>query len=69
MGDDSDAVCTIVNIKKKAKIAFVICVVLFVFGCFCIPIVIYATSSDITPIKELGIEFDIDTCTQQVSYM
>ena len=56
---------TIAN-KKKAEAVFVTCVFVFVFGYFCIPIIIYATSSDVT---ELGIDFDIVSCVQEVSYI
>ena len=56
--------------QKKAEVIFVTCVFILVFGCFCIPIIIYATSSDVTPITELGIiELEIDNCLQQVSYI
>ena len=54
--------------KKIAEIIIVSCVCGIIFSCFCTPIIIYATSSDVTPSTELRIdEFDIDNCSQQVS--
>ena len=49
---------------KKKEIIFVIGVFSFVFCCFSIPIIIYATSSDVTPRQDL--EINIDNCPQQV---
>ena len=53
--------------NKKTEIILVICVFLFVFCCFSIPIVIYATSSDVTPRQDIGIDIDVDNCPQQVT--
>ena len=52
--------------NKKGEVAFVICVFLFVFCCFSVPIIIYATSSDVTPRQDIGIDIDVDNCPQQV---
>ena len=52
---------------KKGEIIFIIGVCLFVFCCFSIPIIIYATSSDVTPRQEFDIEIDVDNCPQQVT--
>ena len=52
--------------NKKIEVAFVICVFLFVFCCFSIPIIIYATNSDVSPRQENGIKIDIANCSQQV---
>ena len=38
----------------------------FVFGCFSVPIIIYATSSDVTPSQEIRVDIDIENCPQQV---
>ncbi|XP_065914487.1 uncharacterized protein [Dysidea avara] len=54
--------------KKIAEIIIVSCVCGIIFSCFCTPIIIYATSSDVTPSTELRIdEFDIDNCSQQMA--
>ena len=54
--------------NKKGEIIFAICVFLFVFCCSSIPIIIYATSSDVTPRQDIGVEIDINNCPQQVSF-
>ena len=54
--------------NKKGEVIFVICVFLFVFCCFSIPVIIYAASSDVTPRQDIGVEIDINNCAQQVSY-
>ena len=54
--------------KKLIEIVFLSCFCAIISIAFCIPIVIYATSSDTPPIPDLEIdEFDIDNCSQQVS--
>ena len=56
------------NYKRILEILFVSFVCGIIFICFCIPIIIYATSSDVTPIADLEIDdLDIDNCSQQVS--
>lgn len=52
---------------KKGEIIFIIGVCLFVSCCFSVPIVIYATSSDVTPSQDFDIEIDVDNCPQQVA--
>jgi len=52
--------------NKKIEIIFVTCVFLFVFSCFSVPIIIYATSSDVAPIQEIGVDIDVQNCPQQV---
>ena len=53
------------NCKKIPEICFVSSVCGVIFSCFCVPIIIYVTSSDV---KELGIDqLNIDNCSQQVS--
>ena len=52
---------------KKSEIIFVIGVCLFVFCCFSIPIIIYATSSDVTPRQGFHTEIDVDNCPQKVT--
>ena len=47
--------------NKKGEVAFIICVFSFVFCCFSVPIIIYATSSDVTPRQDIEIN-----CPQQV---
>ena len=54
--------------NKKGEIIFVICVFLFVFCCFSIPIIFYADSLDVTPRQDIGVEIDINSCPQQVSF-
>ena len=54
------------KMDKKGEVIFVICVFSFVLCCFSIPIIIYATSSDVTPRQDIGIEIDVDNCPQQV---
>ena len=52
--------------KKLCEVVLVSCVFSVVFGCFSIPIItFYATTSDVVPEQEIGI--DIDECTQQVN--
>ena len=51
---------------KPGEVILVICVFSFVVCCFSIPIIIYATSSDVTPSQDIGIEIDVDNCPQQV---
>ena len=51
---------------RKGEITLVIGVFLFVFCCFSVPIILYATSSDVTPSQEFEIEIDVDNCPQQV---
>ena len=51
---------------KKGEIIFVIGVFSFVFCCFSIPIIIYATSSDVTPRQGFHTEIDVDNCPQKV---
>jgi len=56
--------------KNKAEVIFVTCVFIFVIGCFCIPVIIYVTSSDVVPLTELGIiDLEVDDCLQQVRFM
>jgi len=56
------------NSKKITEITVVSCICGVIFCIFCAPIIIYATSDDITPMIELGIDWiDIVNCTQQVS--
>ena len=52
--------------EKKVETAFVISIFTIVFGCFCVPIVIYAVDNDASASQRLEIEFDIDNCPQQV---
>ena len=52
--------------NKKGEVIFIILVFLFVFCCFSVPIIIYATSSDVTPSLDIGVEIDVDNCQQQV---
>ena len=52
---------------QKSEIIFVIGVCLFVFCCFSIPIIIYATSSDVTPRQGFHTEIDVDNCPQKVT--
>ena len=54
-----------INKKKAAEIIIVGCICGVIFGCFCIPIIIYATSDDVsaTQISETDIELN---CSQQV---
>lgn len=52
--------------EKKAETAFVISVFTFVFGCFCIPIIIYAVDSNNSAGQALEIDLDVDNCPQQV---
>ena len=51
---------------SKKEVIFVICVFIFVFGCFSIPIILYATDDVISDINlsELP-EIDIDDCPLQ----
>ena len=51
---------------KKGENILVIGVFLFVFCCFSVPIIIYATSSDVAPKQEFEVEIDVDNCLQQV---
>lgn len=51
--------------NKKVEVAFVTIVFSFVLCCFSIPIIIYATNSDVTPRLEIEIP-DVDNCPQQV---
>ena len=51
--DRMDAVFPL--LKKTAGILTVSCICGILFGCLCIPIIIYATSSDVPSMK--GIEF------------
>jgi len=51
--------------EKKAETAFVLSVFLIVFGCFCVPIIIYAVD-DTSDSQGLEIGLDIDNCPQQV---
>ena len=51
---------------KPGEVILVICVFSFVVCCFSIPIIIYATSSNVTPSQDIGIEIDVDNCPQQV---
>ena len=58
------------NNKKILEITFVGCVCGVILCIFCVPIIVYATSDDITPITELlndTLNVEIDNCTQQVS--
>ena len=52
---------------KKGENILVVGVFLFVFCCFSVPIIIYATSSDVAPKQEFEVEIDIDNCLQQVA--
>ena len=52
---------------KKGEIIFVIGVFSFVFCCFSIPIIIYATSSDVTLRQRFHTEIDVDNCPQKVA--
>ena len=49
---------------KTGEIVLLICVFSFVVGCFSIPIIIYATDSDVTPSQYIGIEIDVNNCPQ-----
>jgi len=51
--------------NKKIEIIFVTCVFLFVICCFSVPIIIYATSSDVTPSQEIGVDIDVENCPQR----
>ena len=53
--------------QKKSEIIFVIGVFSFVFCCFSIPIIIYATSSDVTPRQGFYTEIGVDNCPQKVA--
>jgi len=52
--------------EKKAETAFLISVFTVVFGCFCIPIIIYAVDSNTSAGQALEIDLDVDNCPQQV---
>ena len=52
---------------EKGENILVIGLFLFVFCCFSVPIIIYATSSDVTPKQEFEVEIDVDNCLQQVA--
>ena len=58
---------------SKSEIVFVICVFLFVSGCFSVPVLIYATSDYVNnpdfSSEQADIGIDIDNCPQQVSYV
>ena len=49
---------------RKGEIILVIGVFSFVFYCFSVPIILYASSSDVTPSQEF--EIKTDNCPQQV---
>ena len=51
---------------RKGENILVIGIFSFVFGCFSVPIILYASSSDITPRQGFEIEIDVDNCPQQV---
>ena len=56
---------------NRGEIILVICVFLFIFGCFSIPILIYATSGyaddpDFSS-EEAEIGIDVNNCPQQVA--
>jgi len=54
--------------NNKIEIIFVTCVFLFVICCFSVPIIIYATSSDVTPSQEIEVDMiGVENCPQQVS--
>ena len=53
---------------SKGEVIFVICVFIIVFGCFSIPIILYATddvTSDLNLAITLFAEIDIDDCPLQ----
>ena len=54
------------KLKKTAEVILVVCVFSFVVCCFSIPIIIYATSSNVTLSQDIGVEIDVDDCSQQV---
>jgi len=63
--DETKALVINSKCKKIPEICFVSCVCAVIFSCFCVPIIIYVTSSDVT---ELGIDqLNIDNCSKQVS--
>ena len=49
---------------KAGEIVLLTCVFSFVVCCFSIPIIIYATNSDVTPSLDIGFEIDVDNCPQ-----
>ena len=52
---------------KNHEVILVLCVFSVVFCSSTIPLIVYATSSDVDPELYIEIEIDIDDCPQQVS--
>ena len=64
---EDEQLITSTKFDKWKEYIFVSCICVIIFSCFCTPIIIYATSGDVTSLTELGIdEIDLDNCTQQV---
>ena len=52
---------------KKHEVFLMLCAFSVVFCCSSVPFIIYTTSSDGAPNREIGIEIDIDDCPQKVN--
>jgi len=64
---EDEQLITSTKFDKWKEYIFVSCICVIIFSCFCTPIIIYATSGDVTSLTELGIdEIDLDNCTEQV---
>lgn len=55
------------KLSKTAEVILVICVFSFVFCCFSVPIIIYATNARATSSQDIGVDIGVDNCPQQVS--